>query len=186
MKKKNTLGASLILAGALVVGAPIAAQAAPYPVPAPTPAGTVSIAPGATAPVSFTGFAANETVTFTLTGENASGATLASFVRFAVESIDTAKTSDGEGSVSVDVTLPADAVGTYALTATGATSGISQTVTIDTGVATGGQPGPGGLSPTGADDGSVLGILVGGGALLLAGGTVVTAIAVRRRQVAQG
>lgn len=186
MKKKTTLSASLILAGALALGAPAVAMADAYPVPTPSPNDTIPAAPGQSVDVAFSGFAAGETVTFTLTGENASGATLASIVRLAVEAIDLAKTADSSGAVAVNVTLPADATGTYTLTATGSTSGIVQTVLIETQAP---APGEGeepdddsDLSPTGTDGSTFQTVLIGGGALALTGGAIVAATAIRRRR----
>ena len=162
--------AAFALAVAAVFAAPLAANAYTPSGPA---SGTVTIAPGGTGTVAFTGFAPGESVTFKLTGENASGATLA-FVKFAIETKSTVKTASSTGSASVAVTLPSNASGTYTLTATGATSGTSVSTTITVGAAA--------LPSTGGNDESLLGIWIGGGALVLAGAGIAVASTVRRNR----
>ncbi|MDN3311638.1 hypothetical protein QWJ90_11920 [Microbacterium oryzae] len=189
MKKPAKLLATAAIAGALALGSPIAASADVNNYTPSSETESVQIAPGQTQTIAFDGFQPNEDVTFTLTGEDASDATLAIIVKAAVESISTTKTADADGSASVEVTLPANAVGTYTLTATGAESDATATTTIQTGVAVPGEEDGDdendsddqSLSPTGGDMSSI-GLWVGGGALLLGGGAVVAATAVRRQR----
>ncbi|GAA4777672.1 hypothetical protein GCM10023351_23120 [Microbacterium gilvum] len=185
MKKPAALLATLGVAGALALSAPLTASA--YTPSAPE--GTTAVAPGGTATLGFGGFAPGETITFSLTGWNASGASLATIVRTAVETASITKPAAADGSTTVDVTLPADAAGAYTVTATGGTSGASASAALDTGIPVpaeaGGGSGDGSgsdsLSPTGGDLTSV-GLWVGGGALLLGGAAVVTATAIRRQR----
>lgn len=181
MKKHTKMVASLVVAGALAFGAPAAAQA--YPAPAPdAPAVSGSLVPGGTAAVAFGGFDDGETVEVSLTGESALSATLASIVRTAVETKSATYQAADDGSVVVNVTLPANASGTYTLTATGSTSGLVQTATLSVGAAagTGASGADGNLAATGGSDMTAL--WVGGGALLLTGGAVLAATTIRRRQ----
>ena len=178
MKKPAKLFATLAVAGVLALGSPIAANA--Y-TPSGPESGTTTIVPGGSATITFTGFQPDEDVVFTLTGQNASGATLASVVA-AVESISATKTADAEGAATVTVTLPTNAYGTYTLTADGQTSGASASTTLDTGVAAPEEDdSDNSLSPTG-NDVSSLGLWVGGGALVLGGAAIVAATAVRRQR----
>ncbi|BDV29751.1 hypothetical protein [Microbacterium terricola] len=177
---KNSLkafAAATLLAAALVA-TPMVANAATdegYP-PSSTVNGSVTVAPGGTVTVPFTGFEPNEGVSFTLTGENASGATLA-FVKFAVVTADLGtKDADASGAVSATVTLPSNASGDYTLQATGEVSGAADPVILSTGVATGE------LGATGVDGNALLGLWIGGGALVLAGASIAVAGTVRRQR----
>ncbi|CAL4860804.1 hypothetical protein [Microbacterium sp. MM2322] len=185
MKNKiSKASAALALAVAAVFAAPAVASAyTPDPIVVSAPG---ALTPGAAGTVSFTDFAPNEGVTFTLTGENASGATLA-FVAFAVESTSVTKDADAEGNASVEVTLPENASGSYELSATGQESGTVASTTIQvaaTGSGTGtdgGNAGGGGvLQNTGFDGDALLGLWVGGGVLVLAGASIAVATSVRR------
>ncbi|RWZ68623.1 hypothetical protein ELQ92_05335 [Labedella populi] len=69
--------------------------------------------------MSFVGFEPNETVSFTLTGKNGAGATLAVF-RAAISTASLEKAAAADGTASVDVTLPTNAVGDYTLLAASA------------------------------------------------------------------
>jgi LPXTG-motif cell wall-anchored protein len=170
MKSLRTKIAAVVIAVAAIVAAPAAANAY-TPV---APAGTNFVtSPGGTVTVPFTGFAPDENVSFTLTGENGSGATLA-VVKTAVTSKSHVKQADASGAVSVTVTLPSNATGSYALTATGLGSGASTAVTITASAS-------GGLPATGVDSASLMGVWIGGGVLLL-GGLAVTVFAVRRQR----
>jgi len=125
MKLKKTITA-IAAAFILAVGGASAAVAADY-----TPdleGGPTSVAPGGSGTFTFINFDANEDVTFTLTGENASGATLAAVA--AVDSKTATKQANGSGAASVVVTLPANATGTYTLAAVGAQSGAAPSTTI--------------------------------------------------------
>ncbi|TXK15390.1 LPXTG cell wall anchor domain-containing protein [Microbacterium saccharophilum] len=169
--------ATVALAAGLVF-APIAANATTYNPTVPS-GSTVTIAPGAPVTITFTGFAPNELVRFFLTGENASGATLAAakFVYQTNVPIGS-KTATAAGAVAPTVTLPSNATGSYTLTATGATSTASATATITVAAASGGST----LPNTGGDSGQLLGLWIGGGALLLAGGGIAVATTVRRQR----
>lgn len=181
---KKTL-AILALAAVAVFAVPAAANAYVPPANITSPG---SIAPGGTGTVSFAdgSFTPGETVSFTLTGEDAASATLAAVVS-AVSSTSTTKTASASGSTSVAVTLPADASGTYTLTATGATSGNIASVAISAGAAGSGSTGStgatGGLPNTGAMD-PTLGLWAGGGLLALGAAFVVVLTVVRRQKAA--
>ncbi|MCK3769967.1 hypothetical protein MZK47_09835 [Microbacterium aerolatum] len=182
---KHTLTKAAAI-GAIVAGAMFAVPTAASAY-TPPPTGSVStstVAAGGT----FTFFTDNapflpgETVTVTLTGENASGASLA-FVKFAVETQNLGTTTaNADGDVSTQITLPANATGTYTITATSASNpvGVSSTVTVS-GSAT--DPGADDeLATTGADSEALLTLWIGGGALLLVGGGIAVASAVRRNR----
>ena len=172
MKSLRTKIAAVVIAVAAIVAAPAAANAY-TPV---APSGTSFItSPGGTVTVPFTGFAPNEDVSFTLTGENAASATLA-VVKTAITSKSLVKAADASGAVSVTVTLPSNAKGAYSLTAVGLSSDASTAVTI-----TATASGSGGLPATGVDSASLMGVWIGGGVLLL-GGLAVTVFAVRRQR----
>jgi len=182
MIKKALAAAALVVVAIFAV--PTAAQAAYVPNTLISSPG--SIAPGGTGTVSFAAgaFAPGESVSFTLTGENAAGATLAAVVT-AVSSTSTTKTAAADGSTSVSITLPSNATGAYTLTATGATSGNIATVAISAGAASGGGTGTGGASGglpnTGAMD-PTLGIWAGGGLLALGAAFVIVLTVVRRQK----
>lgn len=183
---KATATATAILVAAFVLAAPVAASADPYPPSGSTSdeifpsAGTVT--PGGVVSIGFTDgtFVPGETVTLSLSGENASAATLALVVKTAVETKTLGRTSAaGDGSApAFSVRLPSNASGNYIFTAfaDSVPGGISTTVAV---AAAGGT---GGLSETGTDGAMLLGLWVGGGALLLAGGAVVVATTVRRQR----
>lgn len=127
-------------------------------------------------------FVAGETVSISITGENASGASLA-FVKFAVETqvLGTA-TANAEGGLDgVQISLPANASGLYTITATSPSNpaGVSATVTAVTGNDNNDDDD---LATTGADSEALLALWVGGGALLLVGGGIAVASAVRRNK----
>lgn len=124
MIKKITAVFALALAGLFI--APVAANAA-Y---SPNDAGTTTtgvVAPGGTSTVAFANgaFEGGETVSIALTGENASGATLA-----AVDTQTIQKTASAAGAVNVNITLPSNATGSYQLKATGLNSGGIGTATL--------------------------------------------------------
>lgn len=183
MIKKALAAAALVVVAIFAV--PTAAQAAYVPDSLISSPGT--IAPGGSGTVSFGAgaFTPGETVSFTLTGENASGATLAAVVT-AVSSTSTAKTASASGAVSVTVTLPSNASGAYTLTATGQGSGDIATVAISAGAGgsgsgTGTDGATGGLPNTGAMD-PTLGIWAGGGLLALGAAFVIVLTVIRRQK----
>ncbi|WP_345752735.1 hypothetical protein [Microbacterium rhizophilus] len=181
MKKQSLQksAAALVLAGALAVAAPAAASAATrYTPPTDAPTQTLTVTAGGTVTVALGGFQAGEPVTISLTGEFALQATIGSIVRTAVETQTASLPAAADGTVSPDITLPANATGSYTVTATGATSGNVATAVLALPAAAGG-PGTG-LAATGGSD--MTGLWVGGGALLLTGGAVIAATTLRRRR----
>lgn len=180
MKLRLTKAAAV---ATLVAGALFAAPAAALAYTPTAPDGnSTSVAPGGTVTVPFNGFAPNEGVTFTLTGENGAGASLAAAKFVVNSSAPLTKTANAAGNVSVAVTLPTNAVGNYTLVADGAISP-SVTVTIAATPVAGG--GAGTLPATGGDNAALLGLWIGGGALVLAGGSIAVASTVRRHRNAE-
>lgn len=187
---KHTLkkaAASVVLAGALALGAPAVANAyAPSPGPGSGDGASYTIAPNGTVTIPFSGFIPGETVTVTLTGISAlSGQiTFASAAAGSESLVETTSANDA-GEVTPVVTVPANASGTYTVTAVGSESGLALEATITIVANAGGGAGGGDdgtLPATGANADALLGLWVGGGALLLAGGAVVVATSVRRQR----
>jgi hypothetical protein len=181
--------AAIALAVLAVVSVPVAANAAGYP-----PEGSITVngdvAPGGIVVVNFANntFIAGESVSFTLTGENATGATLGA-LKAVVNSQSLVKSASGAGAVALDVTLPTNATGSYTTTATGLTSGTVGTASLtiaaaDSAVGAGAGSGTnasnGGLAATGYDA-PMLAIWAAAGALLL-GIALMVALTVVRRQ----
>lgn len=159
-KLSQAIAASVLAAG-LLFAAPAVAQA--Y---TPTGPNTVSVTVTADGPVPISGFEPGASVTFTLVGEGVTGANLAA-VKLAVTSASTTKTADSSGVASATVSgIPAGA--SWTLSATGARAGAE---------AGGGSST---LPSTGGDSDSLLGIWIGGGALVLAGATIAVGASVRR------
>ncbi|MGA1835713.1 LPXTG cell wall anchor domain-containing protein [Herbiconiux sp. 11R-BC] len=184
MKKALAVAALAIVA---IFAVPTAANAYVPPSNISSPG---SLAPGETGTVSFApgSFTPGEPVSFTLTGENASGATLASVVS-AVDSQSITKSADASGSAALSVTLPLNASGAYSITATGLESGRIATVAISTGAPS--DSGTGTTSGTGSSSGSLpntgamdptLGIWAGGGLLALGAAFVIVLTIVRRQK----
>jgi LPXTG-motif cell wall-anchored protein len=192
---KKTL-AALALAGSIaLIGSP--AVAATYPALPPQAAvsdGTVG--PGESFVFRGQGFLAGESLTITVTPGNppaASGANIAGGTSFSAKipvfqaPQTLSAVADAQGAFSLPIAI--SEAGTYSLTATGNTSGVTVgpvTVTVAASLAnTGGAPlanTGSGLANTGADSGLVLWTLVGAGALA-AGATSV--VVVRRRAKAE-
>lgn len=184
MKSLRTKIAAVILTAAALVAAPAAAQA--Y-VPTPgSPDATTSGAPtpGGTVTLIATAFDGNTSISFVVTGENGAGITQAS-VKLAISSSPTfTTTTNAAGEASFNVRLPSNATGSYDVAVTGQKNGV--TVTETTGFAVGSGSGGttgsnSGLPATGVDSGSLMGVWIGGGVLLL-GGLAVTVFAVRRQR----
>lgn len=172
----SKVAASATLAAALFVAAPIAAAQAYVPTSPNTVTQTVTS--NGSKPVS--GFQPGASITFTLVGAGVTSSNIAT-ANLPVSSASVTKTADSSGVATAVVTLPANATGTYTLAATGARADSS------TGGGKGGSSGSNAgssnaLPATGVDADSLLGIWVGGGALLLAGATVVVASKVRRNR----
>lgn len=191
---KKTL-AALALAGSIALIGSAPAMAATYP--ALPPAAGVSdgtVAPGETFTFTGQGFLAGETVTITVSvvtsgAANAGGTAVSAKIPVFQAPQTLTATADAQGRIAVPIAL--NEAGTYSITATGNTSGVTVgpvTVTVAASLAnTGGAPlantGSGaGLANTGADSGLVLWTLVGAGALA-AGATSV--VVVRRRAKAE-
>lgn len=187
---KKTL-AALALAGSIALIGSAPAMAATYP-PLP-PQAAVSdgtVGPGETFVFRGQGFLAGESLTITVTPGNppaASGANIAGGTSFSAkipvfQAPTTLKTTaDAQGAFSLPISIPE--AGTYYLTATGDTSGITVgpvTVVVAASLAnTSGSTTTGtGLANTGADSGLVLWTIVGAGALAAGAASVVV---VRRR-----
>ncbi len=194
---KKTL-AALALAGsiALIGSAPAMAQGL---YPALPPAAGVddgTVAPGETFVFTGQGFLAGEPVTITITiapagGANAGGTAVSAKIPVFQAPQTLSTTADAQGKISVPLNI--SEAGTYSITATGETSGVTVgpvTVTVAASLANTGGNAAGaplantgsGLANTGADSGLVLWTLVGAGALA-AGATSV--VVVRRRAKAE-
>ena len=172
-----TAVAALVAASALAL--PAAAQAAP-PIYPPSNACSVVptvITPGAT--VTFNcvngSFTPGEFVSVTVEGNTSA---TVGFIKFAVTSAGSTTATSG-GAVSVPITFPSNASGNYNIAAVSETSA-GGTATVSVGSTTGGESGT--LPATGIDTSSLLGLWVGGGALVLAGGAVALTAAVRRNR----
>ena len=136
-----------------------------------------SSAPGGTAVVTFKdgSFTPGETVSFSVTGE---GPITLSAVNAAVVTATSTKVASATGSVVLNVTLPANATGSYTVTATGLTSGNVGTATITVRSA---DAGAGAKLPfTGANISPL--IIWGAGGILLLGVALLVVLAVVRRQ----
>ncbi|WP_104138155.1 LPXTG cell wall anchor domain-containing protein [Arthrobacter sp. ZGTC131] len=195
--------AALALAGTIALTGAVPAMAARYPAPPLSAAvsdGTVG--PGETFTFSGRGFLAGERLTITvrpgarpastgasIAGGGASRAVPSKInVLLAPETYTTTADANGAFAFPMSISKP----GVYALTATGATSGITTpvvTIRVAPGLAnTGGNNGGNagvelastgtGLANTGADSSLILWSLVGGGALVAGAASVVV---VRRR-----
>jgi hypothetical protein len=180
--------AAVVLAGAALLATPAAANAAGY-----APDSSVSVSgnytAGGVANVSFTdgAFQNNETVNVQVTGAGA--VTLGALPTTTVSK---AYTASPTGALVVKVTFPQGASGTYNLTATGATSGVTGLASFTVapadaaGVAAGnGATGVNGTNGSLAFTGSTVSTLalwVAGGAVVLGGGLLVVRGSVRRRE----
>jgi LPXTG-motif cell wall-anchored protein len=133
-----------------------------------TVTGPKSVGAGESGTFTFSGFRAGETVEVTLQGESASSATLA-LVHAAVDTKTFRTTASATGQATVTVTLPANARGTYTLSARGLDSGVTGSTTFAVS-----------LPATGLDAGSMTGIWVGGAVLAL-GGLAAVGFGARRR-----
>lgn len=196
-RTKKVLSA-LALAGALAMGVAAPAYAEgntddDYPVVTPSPQ------PGVTVSGSFSGtgtvtlefapgaFAGLETITFSFTGEFAFSASLANMAPMAVETAQLGtRTSGADGSTQVAVVLPSNATGTYTLTGTSASrpGGVSASFVVpaaEGGPVTTDESGNV-IANTGTDSTLLLTAWIGGGILVLAGGSILVARTVRRNR----
>ncbi|MCT9001950.1 cell wall protein [Microbacterium memoriense] len=161
----------------LTLGAPFAAQASSiYPPVDACESSQSAAAAGATITFSCNAgtFGADEAVTVTLTGENAASARFA-LVRLEVSTLSGAYTSTSSGALdAVRITLPSNSSGIYNIAAVSATSagGTSSVSAL----------GADGLPSTGGDSSQLLGLWIGGGAVVLAGVVILVAVWLRRRR----
>ena len=185
--------ATAVLVAAFALAAPVAASAETYP-----PSGSTSdainvssptVAPGGTVTIAFDAgtFVPDEEVRLSITGENASDASLlALIVRTAIqtERLGTVPASGDGSAPAFRVRLPSNASGNYVFSATADSLALPLTTTVTVVAAGVGADGSSGdlIATTGTDSAMLLGLWVGGGALLLAGGAVVVATTVRRQR----
>lgn len=178
MKSLRTRIAAVVIAAAAIIAAPAAASAYTPSGPTAGISASGSFAPGGTITLVAGGYAPGTQVSFTVTGENGAAITLA-MVKFASSTSPVfgpyAANSSGVAT-SPGIVLPSNAAGTYTVTAT-ASGYAAQTTQFTVGSSAGG----GGLPNTGFDAGSMLGVWIGGGVLLL-GGVLVTVFAARRER----
>lgn len=178
MAKKIFAALALVLMGFFAL--PLAANAAGYP-----PDGNVLISgnktPGGVVHVEFSQgfFTGGESVHFTV-----DGAGTVSIAAFKAATVSTDKAANTNGSIAFDITLPANASGTYTVTGTGSQSGTtgsaSFTVTAaDAGGSTATNAGSG-LADTGSTI-SMLAIWVASGLVLLGAAFVTVRVIVRRQ-----
>jgi len=172
MKRRLTTAvASASVAAALLLAAPVAAQA--Y---VPTGPNTVTVTVSSNGPVPVQGFQPGTTVTFTLVGRGVTGANIAT-ANLPVTSASVTKTADASGAATAVVTLPANPSGPYTLAASGARADGN-----NGGPSNPNNNGTNALPETGVNGESLMGIYIGGGALVLAGATVAVAAKVRRNR----
>lgn len=171
----RTAAASLL--GLVLALAPLTAQASSIYPPvgscATSPAGTDA---GGTLVFSCRAgtFGATEPVTITVTGQNGRDVAFG-MVRTAIGTGSVTRASDADGALgAVRITLPATASGVYNIAAISRSS--------VGGTASASITGADGLPTTGSDSAQLVGVWVGGGALVLAGATVLVALAARRRR----
>jgi LPXTG-motif cell wall-anchored protein len=186
MKTNFAKVAAVITIAAAATFVPLAAHA--YPTGEEASVSSTNVTPGGTIDFAVADgtFVPGEPVTISLTGESASGASLA-VLKAAVETATLGTIpAAADGSIDAGIVFPANASGVYTITATSPSvpEGVSVTVTAATaGGGTGGGSNAGGSLPaTGMDSGSLLGLWVGGGALVLAGGAVAVGAAVHRQR----
>lgn len=182
---KKTI-AALVLAGAAVMAAPLAANAEGY-VPSSNVSVSGAVVAGGTTVINFApgSFADSENVTISVTGAGA-----VTIGALPTTTVTATRTASATGSLSAPITLPRGASGTYELTATGATSGniattaltvvpaattTGTTTTVTTSVT---NPGSG-LAFTGSTVPALL-VWSAGGAVVLGGALVGVTAATRR------
>lgn len=188
MAKKILAG--LIVGAAVALATPAAASAEPY-----TEGGSCSISPttvraGGIATLNCRPgtFRPSETVDYTVSGQNGSTASLASY-RMANTSAHASKAAASDGAAVLLVTVPSDASGAYTVTGTGVTSrtAAAATVTVlpvDAPAAAPAKASSPSSETTIAATGSVVTGYIPwiGGALVLAGVTVLVVVGARRRR----
>lgn len=175
MKKTLTkIAVVAALAAAATLGVSGAASA--YTTPPTGEVDTPTVAPGGTFTffTTLNAFQPGETVTISITGANAQGASLAAAVSTKILGTVPANASGNVSGVAIN--LPANASGSYTVTGTSGSN--------PTGVSAYVAAAASGLPVTGMDSEALLGLWVAGGALVLAGGGIATAAAVRKNRKA--
>jgi LPXTG-motif cell wall-anchored protein len=178
MKSLRTKIAAVAIAVAAVIAAPAAASAYTPSGPTAGITATGTFTPGGSITLTAGGYDLGTQVSFTVTGENGAGITLA-MVKFvsSTSPVFGPYSANASGVAnSAAIVLPSNASGTYTVTAT-APGYTNQTTQFAVGSSAGG----GGLPNTGFDATSMLGVWIGGGVLLL-GGVLVTVFAARRER----
>lgn len=170
--------AAAALAVLAVFAVPAAANAVGH-VPQANIAVSGAVVPDSSVVVAFTAgsFVPGEDVSFTLAGEDRADLAL---LKSVVTSQSLVKTAANDGSVALDVTVPATATGTFTATATGLASGTVGTASLTVGAADSGAATDGDLAATGYTT-PMLAIWGGSGALLL-GVALIVVLGVVRRQ----
>jgi hypothetical protein len=175
--RKTAVVAALVAASALAL--PTAAQAdTVYPPSNACSVVPTVVTPGATVTFSCTDgtFSPSEFVSVRVTGNTSA---TVGYLKLALTTSGSA-TSTSTGALSVPVSFPGDASGTYNIEAFSETSaGGSASVSF---AAASGGVSDDGLAETGSDSASLLGLWVGGGALVLTGGALAVAATVRRNR----
>lgn len=179
MRRTPRLLAPALIGAAMLVAVPTAASASTIYPPVDACSADGSVSPGGVIVFACDDrtFGADERVTITVTGENGANASFG-MVRTEISTASTVRESDGDGALApVEITLPSDARGVYNIAAVSPTSaGGTASAVID-------ASGEGGALPiSGFDSNQLLGLWVGGGALLLAGVVIVGAAALRRHR----
>jgi hypothetical protein len=173
--------AVIALAVLAVFAVPVAANAAGY-VPASNVRVSGSVTAGAALDVifadgSFGGPGTGEDVSFAVSGSGS--ATLSTFK---AATMTTVKSTGAQGGVTLTVTLPTDATGSYTVTGTGLTSGTVGTATLTVAAPDAGAANTGDNPASTGFDASVLLIWSAVGALLLGAALVIVLSIVRRRR----
>lgn len=180
MKHKIRITAVAALVAASALALPTAAQADTiYPPSNACSVVPTVITPGATVTFNCSNgtFTPGEFVSVTVEGNTRANV---GFVKLAPVTSNGSTTASGTGSISVPIAFPSDASGNYNITAVSETSA-GGAATVSVAASTGGTGGDS-LPATGLDSSSLLGLWVGGGALVLAGGAVALTAAVRRNR----
>ncbi|WP_158862548.1 hypothetical protein [Leifsonia sp. AG29] len=123
--------AAIGVAAALVLSAPLAAQAVDYTQGAPCALDVTTVTAGGTARVICQPgtWGPSELVNWTVTGESGAGVRLASFGT-TVTTVHFSKAANADGSDVLTVTMPTTASGSYTIRGEGTTTGHVCTVTL--------------------------------------------------------
>ncbi|WP_442574744.1 cell wall protein [Microbacterium sp. F51-2R] len=177
--RKTAAVAAIVAASALAM--PVAAQASTiYPPSNACSVVPTVITPGATVTFNCSNgtFTPGEFVSVRVTGNTSAKV---GFIKFAVTSTGGTNAS-AQGAISVPISFPANANGGYNIEAFSETSagGVSSVSVKAAGSGAGSSSDD--LATTGGDSASLLGLWVGGGALVLTGGALAVAATVRRNR----